>query len=144
MMLVKIINNGRLIALILRKDFKQSGINFVTESNSSLQVGILTHPKATIIEPHTHQVHPRTIEDTQEVLFLRRGRMRADFYTDQQRYLESVILQAGDMLVLVSGGHGFEALEDIDMIEVKTGPYMETKDKTRFKPSRPNKIRITD
>ena len=143
-MLIKITDNERLIALILRKDFTQPGINFFTESRSSLQIGMLNHPKSTIIDAHTHQVHPRTIEDTQEVLFLRRGRMRVEFYTDQQQYLESVIMEAGDVLVLVSGGHGFEALEDIDMIEVKTGPYMEAKDKIVFKPDLPEKLTIRD
>lgn len=139
---IKITDNERLIALILRKDFTQPGVNFFTESSSSLQVGMLNHPKSTKIDAHTHQVHPRTIENTQEVLFLRRGRMRVDFYTDQQQYLESVIMVAGDVLVLVSGGHGFEALEDIDMIEVKTGPYMGNKDKIRFQPNLPDKLTI--
>lgn len=143
-MLIKITDDERLIAFILRKDFTQPGINFLTEGRSSLQVGILNHPKSTKIDAHTHQVHPRTIEDTQEVLFLRRGRLRVDFYTDQRQYLESVIMEAGDILVLISGGHGFEALEDIDMIEVKTGPYMETKDKITFEPSLPDKLTIRD
>ena len=143
-MLIKITDDKRLIAYIIRKDFTQPGINFLTEGSSSLQVGILNHPKSTKIDAHTHQIHPRTIEDTQEVLFLRRGRLRVDFYTDQRHYLESVIMEAGDMLVLVSGGHGFEALEDIDMVEVKTGPYMETKDKIRFEPRLPDKLSIRD
>lgn len=143
-MLIKITDNEQLIAYIVRKDFTQPGINFLTEGSSSLQVGILNHPKSTRIDAHTHQVHPRTIEDTQEVLFLRRGRLRVDFFTDQRQYLESAIMEAGDMLVLISGGHGFEALEDIDMIEVKTGPYMETKDKIRFEPNLPDKLTIRD
>lgn len=142
--MIKITDNERLIAFIVRKDFTQPGINFLTEGRSSLQVGILNHPKSTKIDAHTHQVHPRTIEDTQEVLFLRRGRLRVDFYTDQHQYLESVIMEAGDMIVLISGGHGFEALEDIDMIEVKTGPYLETKDKICFEPSLPDKLTIRD
>lgn len=143
-MLTKITDNERLIAFIVRKDFTQPGINFLTEGRSSLQVGVLNHPKSTRIDAHTHQVHPRTIEDTQEVLFLRRGRLRVDFYTDQRQYLESVVMEAGDMLVLISGGHGFEALEDIDMIEVKTGPYIETKDKICFEPNLPDKLIIRD
>jgi hypothetical protein len=142
-MLIKIEHNNQLIAFIIRKDFEQPGINFITEGRSSLQVGMLNHPASGVIHAHTHQVHPRTIEDTQEVLFLRKGRLRVDFFTDDRDYLESVILEAGDTLILVSGGHGFEILEDIDMIEVKTGPYMEAGDKTRFDPALPEQLKIT-
>jgi hypothetical protein len=103
---------------------------------------VLNHPKSTKIIPHTHQIYARTIEDTQEVLLLRRGRLRVDFFTDSEVYLESVIMEEGDVLLLISGGHGFEALEDIDMVEVKTGPYMESLDKTRFKPDPAIQLKI--
>jgi hypothetical protein len=70
---------------------------------------------------------------TQEVLFLKKGRLRVDFYDGEQAYLESRILEEGDIIYLVSGGHGFEALEDIEMVEVKTGPYHGAdEDKLRF------------
>ena len=59
--------------------------------------------------------------------------MRVDFYTDQKDYLESRILSAGDIILLASGGHGFEFLEPSEMIEVKQGPYTSDLDKTRFK-----------
>ncbi|ORU00540.1 hypothetical protein D081_1063 [Anaerovibrio sp. JC8] len=58
--------------------------------------------------------------------------MRVDFYDDDQNYIESHIIYAGDVILLVSGGHGFKVLEDIEMIEVKQGPYAGDGDKTRF------------
>ena len=75
---------------------------------------------------------PRTITLTQEVLFIRRGKVRVDIYSDRQVYLESRILGEGDVILLSSGGHGFEALEELEMIEVKQGPYAGGRDKTRF------------
>ena len=42
------------------------------------------------------------------------------------------ILQGGDVILLATGGHGFEVLEEIEMIEVKQGPYAGDQDKTRF------------
>jgi hypothetical protein len=36
------------------------------------------------------------------------------------------------VIVLVSGGHGFEMLEETEMIEVKQGPYTGDADKIRF------------
>jgi hypothetical protein len=61
---------------------------------------------------------------TQEVLFIKRGKLRVDFYSDRQEYLDSRILESGDVILLITGGHGFEVLEEIEMIEVKQGPYV--------------------
>ena len=55
-----------------------------------------------------------------------------DFYSEQQEYLESRVLNAGDVILLAQGGHGFEVLEEVEMIEVKQGPYAGESDKTRF------------
>ena len=46
--------------------------------------------------------------------------------------MESRILEAGDVILLATGGHGFEVLEEIEMIEVKQGPYTGDQDKTHF------------
>ena len=69
---------------------------------------------------------------TQEVLFIKKGKLKVDFYNEHQNYLESRILEAGDVILLASGGHGFEVLEEIEMIEVKQGPFTGENDKTRF------------
>ncbi len=92
----------------------------------------MQHPAGKIIEPHVHNPVQREVFYTQEVLFLKRGRLRVDFYDEDCTYLESRILEAGDTILLASGGHGFEALEEIEMIEVKQGPYAGDADKTRF------------
>ena len=55
-----------------------------------------------------------------------------DFYDKECNYIESRILNQDDIIVLVTGGHGFEVLEDLEMIEVKQGPYVGEEDKTRF------------
>ncbi len=46
----------------------------------------------------------------------------------------SSLLYQGDVILLAYGGHGFEILEDAEMIEVKQGPYAGDMDKTRFDP----------
>ncbi len=60
-----------------------------------------------------------------------------DFYTDEQVYLESTVLDAGDVILLAYGGHGFEMLEPTEIIEVKQGPYAGDGDKSRFAPNLP-------
>src|SRR5271170_1476966 len=120
-------------AIILRSSFHESGIHFFTPGDFSQQLGYMRHPAGHVIEPHVHNPVQRAVHFTREVLFLRRGRLRVDFYTDAGAYLESRELGAGDVVLLAAGGHGFEALEEIEMIEVKQGPYVGDADKTRFK-----------
>jgi mannose-6-phosphate isomerase-like protein (cupin superfamily) len=130
--ITEIRNGHQLLAIILSRDFSQPGIRFLTPDDWSQQLAFMRHPAGHLITPHVHKPVPRTVQDTLEVLFLRRGRLRVDFYDEDQKYLESRVIQAGDTILLAAGGHGFEALEEIEMIEVKQGPYAGGKDKTRF------------
>ncbi len=128
----RIEHDGRLLAIIIPADCRPPGITFLTGNDEPMQLGVLRHPAGKTIEAHSHPEQARTITRTQEVLFVRAGRMRADFYDDDGNFLESRILGAGDTVLLVSGGHGFETLEETDFIEAKTGPYLEDRDKRRF------------
>ena len=98
----------------------------------SQQLAFMRHPTGKLIEPHVHNPVPRQVQFTQETLFIRKGKLRVDFYDPERQYLESRILRAGDVILLIQGGHGFEVLEEIEMIEVKQGPYVGEEDKTRF------------
>lgn len=122
-----------ILAIIIFKDFKKAGISFFTPEDFSQQLAYMNHPKGKIIQPHKHNSLPRKVFYTQEVLFLKKGRLRVDFYDDNNKYLYNRILGAGDVILLASGGHGFEVLEEIEMIEVKQGPYIGELDKVRFK-----------
>lgn len=119
-------------AIILRSDFHEPGIHFFTPGDFSQQLGYMRHPTGHIIQPHVHNPVPRAVHFTHEALFLRRGRLRVDFYTEAGTYLESRELGAGNVILLTAGGHGFEVLEEIEMVEVKQGPYVGDADKTRF------------
>lgn len=119
-------------AIIVRSGFREPGINFLTPPDFSQQLGFMRHPAGHVIEPHVHNPVPRAVHFTHEVLFLRRGRLRVDFYTEAGAYLESRELGAGDVILLAAGGHGFEVIEEIEMVEVKQGPYAGEADKTRF------------
>lgn len=131
-MVEKVLCEGKVFAIILRASFSAQGIQFFTPDDYSQQLGYMHHPGGKIIEPHVHNEVPRAITMTQEVLFIRRGKVRVDFYNEQRTYLESRILCGGDVILLAAGGHGFEALEELEMIEVKQGPYVGGQDKTRF------------
>ena len=131
-MIEKITYHQQLLALIVSHQFNKSGIHFFSPDDLSQQLAYMRHPTGKIIQPHVHNPVPREVEYTQEVLFIKKGRLRVDFYNNHQEYLESRLLEAGDVILLVTGGHGFEVVEEIEMIEVKQGPYVGEKDKTRF------------
>ena len=131
-MIENITNQDQLLAVIVSDKFNQQGIHFFTPSELSQQLAYMHHPTGKIIEPHVHNPVLREVTYTQEVLFIKKGKLRVDFYNDNQQYLESRILELGDVILLVTGGHGFEVLEEIEMIEVKQGPYVGEQDKTRF------------
>jgi mannose-6-phosphate isomerase-like protein (cupin superfamily) len=125
-------HNGELFALILRNEYSKPGISFFTPNELSQQLAYMQHPAGKVIDAHIHTPVKRSVLYTQETLFIKRGRLRVDFFDEQQTYLKSRELRAGDVILLVKGGHGFEVLEDLEMIEVKQGPYSGDHDKTRF------------
>lgn len=127
-----IAHQGEMLALIVRREYSKPGISFFTPDELSQQLAYMHHPAGKVIDAHVHNPVPRSVTYTQETLFIRRGRLRVDLFDEQQNYLESKVLREGDVILLVKGGHGFEVLEEVEMIEVKQGPYAGDQDKTRF------------
>ena len=121
-----------LLAIIIRASFERPGLHFFTPDDFSQQLAYMHHPAGKVIDPHIHNPVPRAIQMTQEVLVVRRGRIRVDFYDVERSYLKSRILDAGDIILLAAAGHGFEVLEELEMIEIKQGPYAGYADKVRF------------
>ena len=120
------------LAIIIRADYKKEGIAFFTPGDFSQQLGYMNRPKGYIIDPHVHNLVERKVTLTQEVLYVKSGKVRVDFYNDERTYLESRIVETGDVILLAAGGHGFEMLENTEMIEIKQGPYCGDEDKVRF------------
>jgi mannose-6-phosphate isomerase-like protein (cupin superfamily) len=131
-MIEEIRNGADLLAIIIRDSFDEPGVSFFTSNDLSQQLAYMRHPSGKVIEPHVHNPVPREVHYTQEVLFIKRGRLRVDFYDGERTYLHSRVLSGGDVILLATGGHGFEVLEEVHMIEVKQGPYAGEMDKTRF------------
>ena len=109
-MIERIEFDGTELAIIVRSGFREPGIHFFTPPHFSQQLGCMRHPAGHLIEPHVHNPVSRAVEFTQEALFLRRGKLRVDFYSEAGAYLESRELCAGDVVLLIRGGHGFEVL----------------------------------
>jgi mannose-6-phosphate isomerase-like protein (cupin superfamily) len=136
----EIVIDGHLCAILLTAAHDEPGIQFFTRDDYSQQLASMSYPAGKVIPAHTHNPVRREVFYTQEALFIRKGKVRVDFYSQQREYRKSRILGRGDVLLLIAGGHGFEVIEELNMVEVKQGPYAGEMDKTRFTAELPNKL----
>ena len=142
-MIEKIIHKKKLLALIVRGKYRnKKGISFFTPRESIQQFGYMKHKKAYIIKPHLHKKRLTKIFYTTEVILLLKGMIRVDFYNRFKKYLFSKILKEKDIIMLVHGGHGFKILKDVEMLEIKQGPYNLIRDKIKFDNIVDNKIKL--
>jgi hypothetical protein len=136
--------DGVSYAIIIYASYNKEGISFFTPEDFSQQLGYMKRSKGYEIPPHIHNEVLREVKLTQEVLYLKKGKIRVDFYTQETNYLLSKILNKGDVILLAEGGHGFYMLEESEIIEIKQGPYCGELDKTRFDSitNEPKRIKI--
>ena len=134
----------KILSIIIRSNYKTDGIKFFTPNEFSQQLGYMNRPKGYVMEPHVHNIVNRQVNLTKEVLFIKSGKIRVDFYDGEKNYIESRILFKGDIILLASGGHGFVMLEPSEMIEVKQGPFVGDEDKSRFKSIDSDKIKLNE
>lgn len=141
-MIEEIRDGDAVMALILRRDYKADGIKFLTPDSYSQQLGYMNRPEGYVIKPHVHNLALREVHYTNEVLFIKSGKVRVDFYGTDQQYRESRVLETGDIILLIVGGHGFEMLEASEIVEVKQGPYVGEHDKIRFEPVAADRVKL--
>jgi hypothetical protein len=129
-----IIIDGKIVAKVFRyKKQKIKGIKFFTENHLNLQVGLMGHSKNHIIMPHYHINRRRMIKNMSELLIIFSGKLKVYFYNKKFIKSKSVTLNKKDMILLISGGHGFKVLSKLEMLEIKQGPFVGKKDKIRLK-----------
>jgi hypothetical protein len=124
--------NSRPLACIIRAEASPEKTTFLTPSEFNLQVGFVVHPAGGEIARHVHRPLERNIVGTSEVLVIQKGRCQIDIYNDHREKVASRELNAGDILLMVGGGHGFRMLEDTVLLEIKQGPYGGLNEKERF------------
>jgi hypothetical protein len=141
-MVEQIIHKDKLLSIIIRNSHTAEGIEFYTPDDFSQQLGYMNRPKGYVIPPHVHNLVLRSVSLTQEVLYIKSGTVRVDFYDDSKEYLESRVLNQGDVILLATGGHGFEMISNAEIIEVKQGPFCGDQDKTRFEPVHHTQLKL--
>ncbi len=135
MMLEKIIYKKKVYALLIRSknQFRSNGVNFVTKNKDLLQLGFISHKKNHIINPHIHKKNKRIINYCTEVLLIKEGTLKVEFYSEKGINIKKdKKLYKNDILILFRGGHGFEVTKDCKIVEIKQGPYTKKSDKVLF------------
>lgn len=140
--LIKITYKKKIIAFIIRNNFKTKGIKSFTPHEFPQQLLYMNRPKGYSISPHIHLPAVRQIETVQEVLFIKSGKVRIDFYDKKKHYIESGIVKQGDVVLLAFGGHGFEFMEGAEIIEVKQGPFFKEIQPVRFEAVKKDKLKL--
>lgn len=120
----KIIENGNMLAIIIRNDFYSEGYNFFSDEKFPMQLGVNFYKKGSLVKPHIHLKRKIEINEIQEIFRVEKGGIRAILYTEEGKKLCSVDLNEGDIIFFISGGHGFEILDDTKLLEIKQGPYL--------------------
>lgn len=132
-MIEKIDFDGELFALIISShNIKSEGIEFITDGNSLLEFGLMKYKSGHKIQPHIHKPFKRVTFGTNEVIFIKKGRVLIDFFDENRNYICSKTLNKDDWVILLKGGHGFKILDNSELVEVKNGPYVNNNDKVRF------------
>jgi len=123
--MIKEIKSGEdILAIVCHKDTAlKKGHNFLTQPKENLQVGIINEEKGHSLKPHIHNPVERKILGTQEMLYVEKGRLKVIFFSDSGEKICEEILNPGDLVALLKGGHGFEFLDDAKIIYSKQGPY---------------------
>jgi hypothetical protein len=128
----RVMDGSQPLAYIIRAGFLPERTTFLTPDEFKQQVGFVVYPKGGEIARHVHRPLERHLVGTSEVLVLRRGRCLMDIYNDAKQLVATKELAAGDIMLMVGGGHGFRMLEDTVFLEVKQGPYTGIEEKERF------------
>lgn len=134
-MSIEWIKHGKqVLAVIISSDYKPDKTEFITPLDYKQQLGFILYKSGEFIKPHIHIPMKRNLEGTSEVLFIKSGEVEVDLYTKDKKIVQTRVLNQGDIILLVSGGHGFRMLKNTVMLEVKQGPYIGEEEKERFNP----------
>jgi mannose-6-phosphate isomerase-like protein (cupin superfamily) len=124
--------DGTVLAYFVSVRAMPDQTRFLTPVECNLQVGQVVYPSGGEIARHIHLPLERHIVGTTEVLLVQQGRCKVDVFTADRQLVTTRELSVGDMVIAVSGGHGFRVLEDLVLLEIKQGPYPGGAEKERF------------
>lgn len=133
-MIKEIRKNNEILARHITCDEIKEGLSFFSNDNEYIQVGSWNYNKGKELLKHIHNEVTREVRRTQEVLYIITGKIEAKIYDLEKSLIETIIVNEGDILILLESGHGYKVLEEgTKVLEIKNGPYLGAEiDRRRF------------
>tara|TARA_B100001029_G_C15063401_1_gene460775 strand:+ start:1958 stop:2365 length:408 start_codon:yes stop_codon:yes gene_type:complete len=134
--MIEVKDNGVVLArYIPASSAWEDGLSFFSDDEDYIQVGTWGYDKPKELLAHTHNEVHRDVAWTQEVIFVKKGSIKAEIYDLSNKKVQDIICNVGDIIVLLRGAHGYHILEDdTQVLEVKNGPYVGAElDRVRIK-----------
>jgi len=125
-------SKGKILVYIIKNGQKIAKTHFLTPQNANMQVGYIVYPAKSVIPRHFHKKIIRRLDRTEEVLVVKKGSAYFDIYDGKKHLVATRRVKAGDIMIIVGGGHGFRVVKDLILLEVKQGPYTGVDEKERF------------
>jgi hypothetical protein len=122
-----ITQHDALRAVVIRQHHTGKEIEFFTDAENELQLGMFVRGAGYKVEPHSHACKPFLLRSMQEFIMLRTGKIAVTFYTDGGEKYRKIILKPGDGVLILQGGHSLAFLEKSSLLEVKQGPYSQNR-----------------
>lgn len=121
------IYDGKLLMGIVINKFPFGSIP-TTDTDASLQLVTLKHPKDTNLAPHLHKNLFHVTGSAETCFVVKKGSIIIDLYSPDKKYLRKISLSEGDIFITANGsGHGISFLTDSEILEIKNGPFREDK-----------------
>lgn len=129
-----------LLALILSYEDEREGkvplshnsTSYLTPPDLPMQLAHIERHAGSLIDRHSHPRMLKCAELVSETIVVVRGTLVVELYNSRRELVATRTLKAKDVVLLLKGGHGFHAETDVELIEVKQGPYDAERDKVRW------------
>lgn len=128
----KIVWEEEVLAYVIRTQLSPEQTVFLTPDDFNFQLGFVVYPAGGEVKRHLHKKLERHIVGTSELIMIKAGQCEIDIYNGDRQFVATRELGPGDIVLTVSGGHGFRMQEDSVLLEVKQGPYTGVDEKERF------------
>jgi len=128
----KIVSGEQPLAYVIRAQLSPKQTTFLTPNDFNFQLGFVVYPAGGEVQRHLHKELERHIVGTAEVIIVKVGHCEIDIYNGNRQLMATRELGPGDVVLTVSGGHGFRMQEDTVLFEIKQGPYTGVNEKDRF------------
>ncbi len=119
------------VATIVKPKKSPKGLSFVTDDDKFLQLGIWNYDRNKSLDNHFHNWYKREAYRTSEFVFVIKGKIKCNLYTEEGVFIDSFIIKKNEGMIQHAFAHEYIIIKKSIIIESKNGPFLGVdKDKT--------------